>query len=75
MTTKQLPRPKVANVPSIKVQQAISEAVSGLFENNDVRCEQHLSENEFVIVMTANGVCATLHIQEIASIKKEGIAS
>lgn len=69
-----LPRPKAANVPVTKVQQTISDAIGGLFETGTVYCERHLSENEAVIVMMANGICATLHVQESASALQKGAA-
>lgn len=65
---------KVANVPATKVQQTISEVISGLFENNTVRVEQHTQNNEVILVMMANGICATLHVQEMAAATKKGRA-
>jgi len=69
-----LPRPKVANVPASVVQQTISDAIGGLFETETVYCERHLSENEAVIVMMANGICATLHVQEARNAVEKGAA-
>jgi len=69
-----LSRPKVANVPVSVVQQTVSAAIIGLFEQETVYCERHLSDNEAVIVMMANGICATLHVQESVSALQKGVA-
>lgn len=69
-----LSRPQSGNVSLSKVQKTISAALGGLFENNTVYCENHFQDDEAVIVMMANGVVATLHVQEMASGLQKGVA-
>ena len=64
MKTK-LSRPKTGNVPASVVQQTLLTALSELFEQKTVHCELHTMDNDVVIVMMANGACATLHVQEL----------
>lgn len=59
-----LPAPKTGKVPASVVQQTVSEAISSLFGNEKVNCEMHTLDDDVVIVMMANGVCATLHVQK-----------
>ena len=57
--------PKVGNVPASVVQQTLLTALSELFEQKTVHCELHTLGDDVVIVMMANGACATLHVQEL----------
>lgn len=69
-----LSRPQSGNVPLSKVQKTISAALGGLFEENTVYCENHFSDNEAVVVMMSNGVCVTLHVQEVSESLQKGVA-
>lgn len=62
----------MANVPSAVVQETLNNVLSCMFQDSVVQCEKHEVGNDLVIVMIANGVCATLSIQEMYN--KKGVA-
>ena len=72
MNKTKLTRPLVACVPSEVVKETLSNALSFMFQESKVHCEKHIIGNDLVIVMMANGLCATLHVQEL--INKKGTA-
>ena len=72
MSKTKLNSPLMANVPSAVVKKTMTEALSVMFEESEVHCQKHKLGNELVIVMMANGVCATLHVQEINQSKTKG---
>ena len=65
-------RPLMACVPSSVVKETMNDALSSMFQESEVHCEKHKVGNDLVIVMMANGLCATLHIQELHN--KKGVA-
>jgi hypothetical protein len=73
MSTIQL-TPKVATVPVFQVQKTVSEALGGLFRQSlFIHCEMNrVDDDEAIIVMTGNGICATLHVQSMESALEMG---
>ena len=65
-------RPLMANVPSAVVKETMNDALATMFQESEVHCEKHKVGNDLVIVMMGNGICATLHIQELPN--RKGVA-
>ena len=56
-----------------QVNKTVTELLTEAFQDTEISCQIHSSKTESVFAFIANGICATLHIQEFKP-KKGGKA-
>lgn len=60
-----------ATVPVHLVQSELVKALSELFGSSKIEVQKEFIDTDLILTMTANGICATLHIQESTEVGKE----
>lgn len=63
---------KVAINQATVVKQTLNSVVDDLFGAEPIECQLHHMGEETVVVMIGNGVCATLHLQEVNQAEMKG---